>query len=239
MGSIYPVNNSTSRTLSVIRCCAFAVTRSCRQFFYSLTLAAGLSCAGIVSASDTATAENARQSLLFRIDAAGLHLTRRDILDGGSTALVVGLNESARGSVISPNSDSASGQPTELQAAIPYAQWVDSDGMTIAVTRFEEPRIARVPQQGRLVHEAVLGQSTAFFLLRGPASAVTVNVFLPELALAQSHDLRSPDARGGATGQQAKKIADASQEAFRQVEPQNSPLQDVLQKQSWQVELPQ
>ena len=239
MGSIHPVNNSTSRTLSVIRCCAFAVTRSCRQFFYSLTLAAGLSCAGIVSASDTATVEHARQSLLFRIDAAGLHLTRRDLLDGGSTALAGGLNESARGSVILPSSESASGQPTELQAAIPYAQWLDSDGMTIAVTRFEEPRIARVPQQGRLVHEAVLGQSTAFFLLRGPAAAVTVNVFLPELALAQSHDLRGPDSRGSATGQEARKIADTSQEAFRQAGPQNSPLEDVLQKQSWQVELPQ
>jgi len=147
--------------------------------------------------------EYARQSLLFRIDAEGLHLTRRDLLDLSSRAAASdnGLDDSATASSvtrlagdISPQRSADLRQSANIQAAIPSAEWLDSDGTIIVVTQFEEPRLARVPQQGQLIHEAVLGQTSAYFLLRGPAKAVKVNVFLPDLAVTQSHDLRGTGA---------------------------------------------
>ena len=213
-----------------------------------LPLSLALAVTSKVSAADSGAdfaaqlhTEYARQSLLFRIDAEGLHLTRRDLLDLSSRAAASdnGLDDSATASSvtrlagdISPQRSADLRQSANIQAAIPSAEWLDSDGTIIVVTQFEEPRLARVPQQGQLIHEAVLGQTSAYFLLRGPAKAVKVNVFLPDLAVTQSHDLRG-------TGAADKNDAEVSTQAFRQAGPQNSQLQDVLQKQNWQIELPQ
>lgn len=239
-----------------------SVRRLCLFFVTVVVVLSALRPLSVASASDTAinatspaVGDYARQSLLFRIDADGLHLTRRDLLDGASStqsASVAGRrDESTRSSVTRLDRDSQSAsqstlaadalrlqQSADAKAAIPFAEWLDADGITIAVTQFQEPRLARVPQQGQLIHEAVLGQSSAYFLLRGPAAAETVNVFLPDLAVTETHDLRgAANARTNSAVSANKIAAESSTEVLRQAAQQNSELQDVLRQQNWQVDL--
>jgi len=248
----------------------FTIISNCRFIMAGVLLLVSLQWADTVTAADSslngsslhASENSATQSLLFRIDADGLHLTRRDVLDDGlktrapartaspgvadqSTAKSAthALRDLRALRALRLDSSRSLQQPTdqtlspELQTAVPHAEWLDSDGMTIAVTQFTEPRIARVPQQGQLIHEAVLGQATAYFLVRGPAAAVRVNIFLPDLGFTDSLGLQNQVTR---TGQTANKIdAQAATQAFRQSAQQDAELKDVLQKQNWQLDLPQ
>jgi len=68
--------------------------------------------------------------------------------------------------------------------------------------------------------------------------AETVNVFLPDLAVTESHDLRgSANTQANAQSSGNKIAAETSGQAFRQAVQQTSELQDVLQQQNWQVDL--
>ena len=127
----------------------------------------------VLQANDLPVAMSARQSLLFEVSGVELRLLRRvvpEVSQGSSANALDGLIA-----------------PTTFQdsnfAGVPHAQWLDSDGRVIALTSFEDPRVLRSPQTGNRTHGAIVAQPVSHFLLRGPGSAVTVNMYLPALEM--------------------------------------------------------
>lgn len=168
-----------------------AAWQSSRGFFVFFLFgfaAASLPSEAVEASELNQHASNEMQSLLLLIDDAGLKIEKRlsQSANQGTGNAQTLVDEQSRmraaiklGSGKRPGNNQIATDPVSVGR--PSARWYSETGELLTVTNFVDPRVLRAPQQGLLVHGAIVARNSARFLIRGPLDAVSIEVYLPDI----------------------------------------------------------
>lgn len=165
--------------------CMIKARGCCKLCPYLLATLLALVSFAPVAAIGSSTAQ--LQSLLILLDESGLRIERQLVIQASQLPSPEqeklrrvlrhnAINSSAFGKWLSDTSADTA------WAEYPIAKWFSASAELLAVTRFNDPRVLRAPQKGSFVHEAIVAKPVSRFLLRGPAEAASVEIFLPDIS---------------------------------------------------------